>query len=83
MNIEDRLRKLIVKYVEREELLDNLSEDSVIKDALIIDSLDMIELIIDIETEFEIRIADNEVERLNTLSDIKKLINQKTKEGAA
>jgi len=81
MIIEDRLRKLILKYVESEDLLDNLSEDSVIKDTLIIDSLDMIELIIDIETEFEIRIEDNEVERLSTLSDMKKLIHLKTKEG--
>ena len=81
MNTEDRLRKLILKYIEREDQLDNLSEDSVIKDALVIDSLDMLELVIDIEAEFEIQIQDNEVQDLKSLADIKKLIHEKTKEG--
>lgn len=77
MTIEDQLKKLIVKYIDNEQLLDHLTDDSNLKETLNVDSLDMVELLLDIEREFEISIPDHEMQGVRTYLEFKVLIQSK------
>jgi acyl carrier protein len=68
----------------REALVESLNIDegkieltSSLKDDLEIDSLDAVELSLDLETEFDIEISDEELAALVTVEDIVKLIESK------
>lgn len=54
-------------------------ETSRLKEDLGIDSLDSVELILELETQFDIRIEDEELNTLLTVKDIINLIELKTK----
>ena len=60
----------------------NISEDSVQMDSLFVDdlnadSLDMVELVIAMEQEFNISIPDEEAERIKTVGDAVEFIKSK------
>lgn len=67
MELFDRLKEIIVEKlgVDSEEVK---PEASFIED-LGADSLDIVELIMDIEEEFDLEIPDEEAENLNTIQD--------------
>lgn len=56
---------------------DDVTSDTKILQDLIADSLDMVELVMEFEDEFDISISDEEVARLITIEDIVKLIESK------
>lgn len=47
-----------------------LSEDTNLKDDLAVDSLDAVEILMGLESAFDIEIADEEAEKLRTIGDI-------------
>lgn len=49
-----------------------------LKDDLNIDSLDSVEVVLELESEFNIKISDEEIEGLKTVGDIVKLLETKT-----
>ena len=53
--------------------------ESNLKDDLGIDSLSSIELALEIESEFDIKIEDEELMKLQTVQDVIDIINSKTK----
>lgn len=55
-----------------------ISEETVIKTDLNMDSLDEVEVLMNIEKDFNIMIPDNEAESLKTVGDYIKLIELKT-----
>jgi acyl carrier protein len=64
---EDRLKKIIAKEL-------SVSEDEVTPDASFIedlnaDSLDLVELIMALEEEFNIKISDEEADKIKTVKD--------------
>ena len=75
MSIEDKVKKIIVEKlsVDLEEVLPEAS----FVDDLGADSLDLVELIMSMEEEFDIEIPDEDAEKLVTVQDaldyIKKL----------
>lgn len=75
-SVEDKVRDIIAEElgVEREKLSD---EASFMED-LGADSLDQVELVMALEKEFEIDIPDEEAEKLRTVADAMRYLNEKT-----
>lgn len=72
--IEDKVKEIIVKNLGVEE--SEVTREASFKDDLGADSLDCVELIIDFEHEFGIKIDDNETENINTIGDAIDYINK-------
>jgi acyl carrier protein len=73
--ISDRVRDIIRYKLGLEE--HKLGEDAHFKDDLGVDSLDLIELQMEIEKQFSISITDEEVEKLTTVGSIIACIKRK------
>lgn len=56
---------------------DDIQLESTLKEDLGIDSLDAVELSLDLETEFDVEISDEELASLKTVKDIVELIEAK------
>ena len=73
MSVEDKVRKIIAEKlgVEVEEIVPEAS----FVDDLGADSLDLVELIMSMEEEFDIEISDEDAEKLLTFQDAIDYIN--------
>lgn len=78
---EDRARKLVVEHLGVET--DKVTADADFADDLGADSLDMIELVMAFEEEFNIEIADDEGDKVKTFADALTLLDAKTNRGEA
>jgi acyl carrier protein len=78
MNIQERVKNIICDQlaVESEKVTDTAS----FIDDLGADSLDIVELVMTMEEEFELDIPDEDAEKLKTVGDVVNYI--KTKKGA-
>ncbi|CAL4321697.1 acyl carrier protein [Buchnera aphidicola] len=72
--IKKRTKKIISKILEINIL--NLKENTNLKDDLKIDSLDIIEIVMTIEEEFNIEISDTDIEKFVYLKDIIECIHK-------
>ncbi len=72
----EKIKDILVSTTNVERAI--INENSSLKDDLGIDSLDSVELVLELETEFDIRIEDEELQSLNTVFDIMNLIKKKT-----
>ncbi len=74
-NVEEKVKDIIEEElgVEREKLTD---EASFIED-LGADSLDIVELVMEFEKEFDIDIPDEDAEKLRTVGDAMSYLNEK------
>lgn len=75
MTLEDRIIDLIAEQlnVTREECV---PEASFIDD-LGADSLDLVELIMEMEETFDIHIADNELEKIRSIKDVMEFLHSR------
>lgn len=71
--IFDRVKALIVDHLDVDE--EKVTLGASFKDDLEADSLDVVELIMELEDEFDMEIADEEAEKLNTVGDAVDYIN--------
>ena len=71
----DKVKKIIVDQLDVEE--DKVTEASSITDDLGADSLDVVDLVMSFEEEFDIEIPDDQVEKIKTVGDIVKFIEEK------
>ena len=74
-DVFEKVKKLIAEQFDVEE--DNISEDSSITDDLGADSLDVVDLVMAIQDEFNIEIPEDEVENIKTVGDVVKYIEDK------
>lgn len=58
---------------------DKVTMEASLKDDLGIDSLDSVEIVLELENKFDIKIEDEEAESMTTVADIISLIEKKTK----
>jgi len=72
----DKLKTILVDQLDVEE--EKITLESSIIDDLGADSLDLVDLIMTIEEEFEQEIPDDKVEEIKTVGDIVKYIEEKT-----
>lgn len=72
-DVFDRVKKLIIERLEVEE--SKVTMEASFKDDLDADSLDVVELVMELEDEFDMEIADEEAEKINTVGDAVNYIN--------
>lgn len=69
----DKVKDIIVDQLDVEE--DAVTMESSIADDLGADSLDMVDLVMSLEEEFDIEVPDDQVENIKTVGDIVKFIS--------
>ena len=74
----DKVKKIIVDQLDVEE--DKVTEAASITDDLGADSLDVVDLVMSFEEEFDIEIPDDQVEKTKTVGDIVKFIEEKVED---
>ena len=75
----EQVKQVLVDAIHVDEEAINLNAN--LKDDLNIDSLAAVELALELVTEFDIRIEDEELAKLVTVNDVVEILNQKTNHG--
>jgi acyl carrier protein len=73
MSVEDKVKKIIAEKLSVD--LEEVIEEASFVDDLGADSLDLVELIMSMEEEFDIDISDEDAEKLVTVKDAIDYIN--------
>jgi acyl carrier protein len=73
MSVEDRVKKIVSEQLG--VALDEVQTDSSFVDDLGADSLDTVELVMALEEEFDLEIADEDAENIATVNDAIEYIN--------
>ena len=73
MSVEDRVTKIVSEQLG--VALDEVQNDSSFVDDLGADSLDTVELVMALEEEFDLEIADEDAENIATVNDAIEYIN--------
>jgi len=76
MSIEERVRKIVCEQLGKSD--EEVSNDSSFVDDLGADSLDTVELVMALEEEFDLEIADEEAENITTIQQAIDYINANT-----
>ena len=72
----NKIREILVEQLDVEE--DSVTMDSLITDDLGADSLDVVDMVMSLEEEFDIEIPDEEIGNMKTVGDIVHYIESKT-----
>lgn len=72
--IFEKVKAIIVDQLDADE--DKITMNTQIVDDLGADSLDMVDLVMSIEEEFDLEIPDDEVENVKTVGDVVKYIEE-------
>ena len=71
----EKVRDILMDQLDVEE--EKIKPDSNITDDLGADSLDVVDLVMSLEEEFDVEVPDEEVERMKTVGDIVKYIEDR------
>lgn len=74
-DVFDRVKEIIVEQLDVDE--EQVTMEASFRDDLEADSLDVVELVMELEDEFELEIADEDAENINTVGDAVNHINEK------
>lgn len=74
MELMDKIKKIIVDRLGVDE--SKITEDSSFVDDLNADSLDIVDLIMAFEKEFDLEIPDKDVEKMRTVGDVIRYLNK-------
>ena len=74
--IFDKVKSIIVDQLDVDE--DKVTLNSNIQDDLGADSLDIVDLVMSFEDEFDLEIPDDQVENIKTVVDVVKYIEENT-----
>ncbi len=78
MAIEKKIKQIVAEQLGLNE--EELSEEASLIDDLGADSLDIVELVMAMEEEFEMEIPDEDAEKIVTIKDIIEYVKKRTKE---
>lgn len=70
----EKIRKIICDQLELEE--DAVTMDSILLDDLGADSIDLVDLVMSFEDEFDMEISDEALESIKTVGDVVKYIEE-------
>jgi acyl carrier protein len=73
----DKIRDVVVKKFKVQP--GNVSSTTRLREDLNVDSLDAVELIMELEDTFNVKISDDEAQKLKTIGDIVSFIEPKVK----
>ena len=71
-DVYNRVKRIIVDRLGVEE--SQVTPESSFKDDLGADSLDVVELVMELEDEFDLEISDEDAEKISTVGDVVKYI---------
>jgi len=74
-----QLREIIKQYVEDESVLDGIDENTDLLQDLHINSIHLVDIILDVEEAFDIEIDDDAAEEMMTVGSALKVIQERTK----
>jgi acyl carrier protein len=77
MSTFDRVKKVVVDQLDVNE--DEVTAAASFVDDLGADSLDVVELVMGLEEEFDVEIPDEDAEKISTVEDAVKYIDEKSK----
>jgi acyl carrier protein len=77
MAVFEKVREIMAENLSLSE--DDISQDSHIVDDLGADSLDVMESVMALEEEFDIKFPENEIKEIQTVGDLVKYIEEKIK----
>ena len=77
MTTFDRVKKVVVEQLDASE--EEVTEKAAFVEDLGADSLDVVELVMGLEEEFEIEIPDEDAEKIHTVQDAVNYIDTKAK----
>ncbi|MDR5590277.1 acyl carrier protein [Christiangramia sp. SM2212] len=75
--IINRLRNIVKPYVQREEGLNDFNEETDFLNDLQINSANLVDVVLDVEDEFDIEIDNDSMEGMLTVGDAKDIIQKK------
>ena len=76
--IFEKVKSIIVDQLDVDE--DKVTPNANIQDDLGADSLDIVDLVMSFEDEFDLEIPDDQVENIKTVGDVVKYIEEKTED---
>ena len=74
MSLFDEVKEIVVEQLSVES--EEVTEDASFIDDLGADSLDIVELVMALEEKFNLSISDDDAEKLKTLNDVVKYIDE-------
>ncbi len=74
--ITEKLRTIIEPYVQDQAAFQNINAETDLLQDLKINSANLVDIIIDVETEFDIEIDDESAEQMLTVKDAVRIIDQ-------
>ncbi|MDT0641832.1 phosphopantetheine-binding protein [Zunongwangia sp. F363] len=78
--IIERLKKIVNPYVQRKEGLENFNKETDFLNDLQINSANLVDVVLDVEDEFDIEIDNDSMDGMLTVGDAKEIIETKLKE---
>jgi len=82
--MNDDIRVRVIKYlleaIDTEIAIENVHPEMSLREDLDFDSLASVELVLNLEDEFNMSLTDSEVANIKTVGDIYELINLKTQQ---
>ena len=72
----EKVKQIIIDQLDVEE--DKVTLDANIQEDLGADSLDIVDLVMSFEEEFDIEIPDDQVESIKTVGDVVKFVEEKS-----
>ncbi len=73
----ERVVKILTPYVKNQEALDGVSLETHILDHLKVNSARLVDVVLEFEDAFDIEIADDDVDSVETVGDAVRLIEAK------
>lgn len=74
----ERLKEIIKPYVEEKQRMENVDESTKFIDDLAINSAHLVDIILDVEDAFDIRIENEEMENMLDVGTALRIIENKT-----
>ena len=75
--MEERIIEILKKYTFDNKVWDNFTPEMNLKDDLKINSARIVDIVLDMEEQFDIEISDAEIERMKTVQDIYEILKSK------
>jgi len=74
----EKVVKILTPFVKNQEALANVSKDTHILDDLKVNSSRLVDVVLQFEDTFDIEVADDDIDSVETVGDCVELIVQKT-----
>jgi acyl carrier protein len=72
-----KLKEIVAPYIQNEDAFKNLSEDTDFVNDLQINSANLVDIILDVEDEFDIRLENEDMEKMLDVKSTMEIINTK------